>query len=447
MTIEALQELIGPRGSASFNSAHRDAVKAWLKGEGCPGAVVNNATLAELNDAYNDTSNTILESWKVGVHRHAVPTPAPAPAPVPSVGGLGVFEAAIAAVVHGIVDSKLTAFTPPTVDEDKVVAIAEDVVKPLRGKLASVDTLLDALGKTGAAASRIPVVAAVASGNRIMEQIAPYYVPGKDCGTNVMLVSPPSFGKSHTIRALGTSYDAYHEHGCTDDIDEVATLLGNPCPDGAGGFTVFDGVLTECVRQAASGKTVLLLLDEVLRLGSRPQEFLLTFLTGVKTAAGRVYRLRTRRVNSGHLEVIECPAANLHIIAASNLGLHRPVEAFWSRWRVTRIEWELATAKSIAKAILDAYGITGDVDKYAAKFATIIGESRKAVKTGLAAFPVDFRILERGAATAPSDDVRDVAKVINEAIPDQVALWDGDTGDVVADSVQLAQSWCKTLSM
>lgn len=331
---------------------------------------------------------------------------------------------------------------------------APDELSDLRDRLHAIETahaplkaLLDG-GKASVSVRepRVAISLASASGNIIVEQLTRYYTPGQDAPANVLVASPPSLGKSFAIRLLGQSYDRYLEHGCSDDMDEISTLRGCPIPDGNGGFVVVDGVLVEAMRDAAAGRTVLFLLDEVLRLSPKAQEWLLTFLTGVKTPEGRVYRLRTgRAVGGGVFEVLTAPCANLHIVGATNLGVMSPVEAFWSRWETIRIDFSLATAKATGKAILASVGIPDPSDKLAVLWAAIVNESRKAVAENHLRFPVDFRILERAALLSPVASAGAVAEWASNRIADNVAQWNVDTGDADGHSVAVCVPWVTKL--
>lgn len=338
----------------------------------------------------------------------------------------------------------------PASNSEDMTKVAEHVadrilkksVEPRIAKLeGAIEPLLNAATGESKTTARMRVAATVASGNVFLDKLTKFYQPGKEAAANVLLASPPSFGKSYAIRMLGDSYDVYLEHGCSDDMDEIATLLGSPVPDGKGGFVVVDGVLTEAVRAAESGKTVLLMLDEVLRLTPRAQEWLLTFLTGVKRGGKRFYRLRTRHAIDGNLEVIECPSENLHIVAATNLSIISPIEAFWSRWETVRVEFTVKLAEAQGKAILDSYGVSDPDDKLSKTFAGIINESRQRVADSKLKYPADFRILERAAACAPRPDRSAVAKFLADRLSDNVANWNPDTGDLVAESEAVVVPW------
>lgn len=305
-----------------------------------------------------------------------------------------------------------------TVDEDAVRAIVEEMLQTPKAQQAR---------------TRKAVAQSVGS-NPIMAALNARYTPAQEAPANLLLAAPPSLGKSYAVRQFGMLYDLYLEHGCTDDLDEVATLLGGPVPDGTGGFLVVDGVLTQAVRAASQGQTVLLLLDEVLRLGDRPQEWLLSFLTGVKTPAGRVYRLRTRRAQGGALEVIECPTSHLHIVAAANLGPRHPQDAFWSRWDVVRFGFNPATVEGIAQTVAESYGVQ-DAPLVAQRFTAAVVASRASVSANDLRYPLDVRALERACQLAPTPDALAVLAYLAFRVEDLCAHWSIDLGETDPSSL------------
>lgn len=316
-----------------------------------------------------------------------------------------------------------------TVDEDAVRAIVEEMLQSPQGQ-----TL-----RTRRA------VAQAAHTNPILDALYKRYAPGQEAPANLLLAAPPSLGKSFAVREFGKQYDLYLEHGCTDDLDEVATLLGGPVPDGNGGFLVVDGVLTQAVRAGAQGQTVLLLLDEVLRLGDRPQEWLLSFLTGVKTSAGRVYRLRTRRADSGNLEVIECPTANLHLVAAANLGARHPQEAFWSRWDVVRFGFDASTVEGIVRTVAESYGIA-DADTVAKRYTAAVVVSRAEVSANTLRYPLDVRTIERACQLATLPTAGAVLAFAASRVVDTCAHWSIDLGETDGASLPACDNIAKILT-
>mgnify|MGYP003640343443 CR=1 FL=1 len=157
-------------------------------------------------------------------------------------------------------------------------------------------------------------------------------------------------------------------------------MKGSPKPDGDGGWIIPDGSLAKAVRLAATD-SVCLFLDEVPRLYETAKEWLLPFLTGVKItdASGDTelfYSLTTARPDgAGALEKITCPARNLHIICAGNLERRIP-DAFWSRFRPYRIEFDKAQIAATSAAILNHYGI--EAHGLPSMYSELVDESRKA---------------------------------------------------------------------
>lgn len=314
-------------------------------------------------------------------------------------------------------------------------------------RTASIETSVAALtsaltSATPATIARAAVIASATTGAEpILNAILPYYRAGAETPFNVLLCSAPSLGKSYAIRKLGKTYDVYLEHGCADDIDEIPTLLGSATPDSKGGFILVDGVIVEGMRAAAAGKTVLLLMDEILREPQRVQEWLLTFLTGIETPAGKIYRVRTRKPTAdGTLEVIEAPAKNFHLIAATNLGITPPIEAFWSRWYKVRLPFSVDTVREVATAVCDAHGIT-EYDKLVTEYAQVVMASREAVKNNRLRFPVDIRTLVYACKAAPEATGQSVGAFLARSLADQSAHWDIDTGDTLPDSITQCEEW------
>jgi len=328
-----------------------------------------------------------------------------------------------------------------TVDEDLVRSLVDAAVKPLRDEI-------ERLSEPGAVKvrARAAVARAVATGSSpILTALASRYSLGQDAPAIALLAAPPSLGKTYSIRQFAESYDLFLEHGCSEDIEEIATLLGGPVPDGDGGFITVDGVLTQAVRAASEGQKVMLLLDEVLRWGEAVQEWFLPFATGVKTAAGRKYRLRTRRVIDGALEVLECDAENLHLVAAANLGARQPQDAFWSRFDVVRFGFDAATVQGVATAVASSYGIK-DTPKLALNFTKALTATRRAVSEGHLRYPLDVRVLERACQLASGDTAKDVLTYLATRVSDVCAHWSVDLGETDPASTTAVEAVTKILT-
>lgn len=335
---------------------------------------------------------------------------------------------------------------------DAGLSDASTAVQEMNDRLDVITRALEPSVLTPAIKRRVALVGkAKGKTNRILEELSDFYTAGAEPPINpVLLCTPAGFGKSYNVRLLGETYDAFFEHGCSDDTDEITDLLGNPVPDGEGGFIVSDGVLIEAVRRAADGDNVLFLFDELLRLSMKAQEKLLTFLTGVKhpVSGERYFRIRTRTVlkKTKRLEVLECPARNLHFVGATNLGLVSPVPAFWDRWTPVRIEFSQDYARAQSAAILASYGIKDSDDRLATAWATIVGQSREFTAKGRLRMPLGFRLLEGAAQMAKDDKAETVAGRVSKRMADFCANWNVDLGDIDNDSLAIVTPWVTALA-
>lgn len=327
------------------------------------------------------------------------------------------------------------------VDESKVAAMVEDGIKGLREENNALRDKLDTL--LGQVASSPKMRAAVISAatrhaSPLLTRLEGLYSPGQYQGNvAALLLSPPGLGKSYWVRVMGAQYDAIIEHGCSPDSEEINTLKGGATVRDDGSFLVYDGKITQAVRMAAAGKNVLLFLDEVLRLAPKAQEALLTFMTGVKDSSGSLrYQWTTRQVDSsGCLEVIECKAEHLHVIAAANLNMP-PNEAFLSRWLAVRIPYDEATVRITAQAMLDGAGFA--TSNLAARFAAALTLSRSLAASGAIKYPLTCRHVEKAITLAQlrgksSED--ELAEIAADFVPDAAMDWDARTGDAIAQSM------------
>jgi hypothetical protein len=352
-------------------------------------------------------------------------------------------QSAAASAHDAAKDAAATAARSETAAQEALreAKAAASASAPAAALVARLDAIEHALtGATPATVARVAVATATTGTSPILARIAPLYAAGTDnAGTVACLISPPSFGKSHAVRQLGRTYDRFLEHGCSDDMDELSTLSGTVTPDGRGGFIVTDGVLSQALRAAAAGESVLLFLDEVFRLSPRAQEALLTFLAPRRGA----YTWRTKKaLPDGTLEVLSAPMDRLHIITAGNLGMIPPPEAFWSRLHKVRVPFEVKSLEVIAAAVMDAHGVRDDgsatTAKLAAAVAAVMATTREAVKSGALQYPADIRLLERACRHAAAGTAPAVLDYLAQSLPDALTAWDGDLGDTLPQSAAAA---------
>lgn len=336
-----------------------------------------------------------------------------------------------------------------TMDMDEVRdAVQEQLSNEVLPSIEKIQTQMDALSPLAeclekiaksmstSTSSRLPLAAAVASGaNPILEMVAPFYKAGTAAPTKVCISAPPSYGKSYSMSLLAKSYDHSVVHGCSGDMDEWSTLLGSCQPAKEGGFITVDGLLVEAVRSAANGKSTLLFLDEVFRMGDQTMEAMLSFLAPQPDASGKLaYSITTKQNKDGVLEKLQCSVDMLHIVCATNLCEVQPPAAFLDRFLFKHVRYEKSMIQQIAKSVADRYEIA-DAEKLAASFATAMGESRAMHSTGQVLKSLSIRDLERGCQHAITGCAMSVAEWIKANGMDAMLTWSADTGDITEDSI------------
>ena len=340
-------------------------------------------------------------------------------------------------IEEALKEEEETTSSSPSYDMDEIRKEIEKAMEKVSNRVRDMEETMREALKSPTVSKRLKTIVGARSGNPIVSECLKYYKAGEENETKLMLLSPPSFGKSHAVRCLAGEYELFLEHNCSKSIEEEDALIGGATPDNEkGGFLNVDGVLTQAVREAGKEKSVLLFFDECLRWKEDIQAFLLTFLTGVKIDGELHYRLTTKKSVSGVLEVITCKAKYLHIICGANLTSEAPVRAFWSRFRKHRIEFTEGMAKSIAKSILLSYGVeeTSDLDAYAEAYSKAMASTRELVKKGSLFEGWDFRCLEQ-AIIAGGSGLSSIAGELQALTPDHCNAWDMDLGDTSKDSI------------
>lgn len=329
----------------------------------------------------------------------------------------------------------------PSYDMDEIKKEIAGAIEKVSRRVNDVETIIRDAIANPKVSKRLKTIAGASSGNPIVSECVKYYKAGEDNETKLMLLSPPSFGKSHAVREMSGEYDLFLEHNCSKSIDELDSLIGGATPDNdKGGFLNVDGLLTQAVRAASKERSVLLFFDECLRWREDTQAFLLTFLTGIKKDGVLYYQLTTKKSVGGVLETITCKAKFLHIICGANLTAEAPVRAFWSRFRKHRIDFSESMATGICKSILLSYGVdlVDELEDFSKAFARAMSESRDQVKKGALFESWDFRCLEQAIITGGADLLQ-ISKELGKITPDHCAAWDMDTGDTTKDSNAASQ--------
>tara|TARA_R110002124_G_scaffold238469_1_gene403740 strand:- start:2481 stop:3812 length:1332 start_codon:yes stop_codon:yes gene_type:complete len=339
----------------------------------------------------------------------------------------------ITAQISGIIQNAM-ASSSPSVSSSQIQDEIDDKIIPVLDRIHNLEKeyqeFKDSFKANPSKVARANIQQA-SSDNLILKRVLPFYPDQGSC-LKTLVTSPPSYGKSYSIRKLGKAYDLYLEHGCSDSIDEETTLIGKTIPDGNGGFAVVDGVLTEAVRSASKGNRVLLFLDEVLRWPIVSQEFLLSFLEPHKGSSGdSEYVLRTLKMQNGNSELIRCNVKNLHIVAAGNRSANSITEAFWSRWHKVNIKFDVTEFAGICNQIADTYDVVID----AGEFATAASVSRDRFNDMRTKAPIDCRTLVNAIEWSGSDDWDVIKSWIRDTMEDQLVESDARTGDPLEDSL------------
>lgn len=428
-TQDALERLTGEiftPGDGKFvrGEACRNVLRKWAGVAGDKAAPTR--TVAELNQAWQAGSVAIFGATAPV----AEPVAAPASSDGPSNEHLGrLLKEALGA-------------TGPDIDPEEVERIATAVAEEVAGKVAEelraeTKEVAEIVAKVKAGDSKINAQIAktvAATSNPVLERFARYYPSSGEC-VRVALSSPPSFGKSRAAAQLGKSYDVFIEHNCGPVPEEFELLCGSIQPGSDGKFHPVDGPLAKAVRAAASGKRVLLFLDELWRLHKTAEDKVLAFLE----PQGPDYVLRTNRVTSdGSFEELRAPLANLHILGAGNLNGKIPQEAFFSRWKHVRVDYDEKLAVTIAEQILDGYGVAKNAGgKLAEVFANALTCARKAVVDGSITYAFDFRSLVNACKIAATTEETEVAKEVKDDLRDRCSAWCPDAGDTVKESADV----------
>ena len=152
-----------------------------------------------------------------------------------------------------------------------------------------------------------------------------------------MLIGPSGSGKTYAVRTASEQFDKYVEYQAKDSEQETTEMLGGT--DGSVNdkdemvFRFLNGEITEAWRHAANGHSVMLCLDEFLRLRKYQRDCILSALQPwVDPKDGQEYYvLKTAKAvlnEDGDYvkETIKAPKLKLAIVATSNTGTDFQIE-------------------------------------------------------------------------------------------------------------------------
>ena len=249
----------------------------------------------------------------------------------------------------------------------EVSAFRTEVDEVHKGMLDIKSQVEAALASGGKAAAKAlaPVFFAKAStsGDPVTAVLEQFAMPG-NCIKPILVKGDAGAGKTYAARAWNydAGFDCYFEYGVHAST-EAADLLGSPHP----AVDWIDGALSAAFRQAALGKTVLILIDEFYRAMATARTILLTCTSPATLPSGeKVYRLTTGRAvkdptTGVHTsEVLEAPCRNIAIVATTNVGAQFNVDmgcpAERDRFIAVHVKVEESKIRAVLGSIASARG-------------------------------------------------------------------------------------------
>jgi hypothetical protein len=270
----------------------------------------------------------------------------------------------------------------------------------------------------------------VATSENPVEKAMQKFCQPKAARYPVLVMGDPSAGKTYTSRKWGeANFDHYIECGCHQGI-ESRDFLGGPviCETAKGGMASrwVDGKVTRAVRLAASGESVLLLLDEIYRCQSRELNVLLPMLSPVEKEDGsKWYRLCSDRpIEDGKgnlmLETLECPVENLAIVGTTNVGgdfqIEDPDPAMKTRWEMVYIQLTADDIRKVVSGMVSSLGFRATLTEEVVAFWTRMNALKR--DSFVDAIPT-YRTIERALECADSDS----KEHINASFADRATSW------------------------
>jgi hypothetical protein len=317
-------------------------------------------------------------------------------------------------------------------------------VASLRSDLQPVLDVLHSAGGAAALPPRIVAsVRAATTGDRMLLETLPFFIPGTAQPTIPAVASPPSFGKTYMADEIGRMYDAVFFHPFKDALDEVDSLVGTLMPRSDGTFAVVDGPLVRAMRAAAAGMNTLFIGDEAFNASKKTMEWMLSTLSArfveFDGKVQRCYVLQTKHsTEAGDFEVLTAPEDKLNILFCGNLR-GNPPEAFMSRVTLLRFDYEEKWAEETALARLQHYSsgvfdaASADVKEWASKWAKAMTASRARYSTMELARPLCFRFLIGAVSNVcrmkSSPTLSDLSGYVKKYAPQQLAIQNAATQD------------------
>lgn len=266
------------------------------------------------------------------------------------------------------------------------------------------------------------------------------HAPPADALTPIMLAGEQGCGKTYATRNLAEEYDTYFEVPCFNGM-EARDFIGSFLPNGKGQLMWTDMGITRAFRSAASGKSTLLLVDELYRVADRERSIFLTMLSPVDVNGVEVYRLQIDNPQNGTTEVVEAPCHLLSIVATTNIGGQFNVdEGDWAgkeRWTTYYV---YANADQISQILSTHLGKLGIPTIYATNFTEFWQRLCELKKQGVIQMTPTVRTLTRAVRLARidgSDNADTITHNFVRALKVIAPMWAGTDLDGKVNEAQL----------
>jgi hypothetical protein len=333
-----------------------EITEADARGSAAPVAAPAGASFAALEDTIQRAATAAAETV---VEPLAARLAELEERPVAATAGTGSSDETDAAI-----EALGNSFTGAVTEVAAFRGELDDATKTLADIQSKVEAALASGGKA-AARALAPVFAAKAStsGDPVTAVLEQFAMPG-NCLKPILVKGDAGAGKTYAARAWNydAGFDCYIEYGVHAST-EPSDLLGSPHISAPW----IDGPLSAAFRQAALGKSVLLVLDEIFRAQAQSRTVLLTCTSPATTPSGeKVYRLTTGRpiidpeTGVHQYEVLEAPCRNIAFVATTNVGAQFNVDmgcpAERDRFIAVHVKVEESKIRAVLGSIASARG-------------------------------------------------------------------------------------------
>lgn len=283
----------------------------------------------------------------------------------------------------------------------------------------------------------------------LMAKLVPPH--GNVTASAVMLVGGSGTGKSYDAELHARAFDFAPAPFACSPMTESFELVGAVTQTPAG-LAFVDGAVSSCMRRAANGESVCIILDEFPRLSDNLKMIFLTMLTpriarGGKFDGMRVFSLRTgNSVMSStgvwEPEIIDAPVESVAFVATGNIGEQFNVrsggvdEAVWKRFVHLRVNWDASIALGIFERELDACGFPASIAK--SVLLPFVEKTREMAEHESLAYPACVRTVTRAIRIAAGGSKKTLRSELEALCENSFCGWEhnGATTPANLDAVK-----------